>query len=222
MRGLAFRAAVAAALVLSLGAGTVAAETAESPYGNACVGLQGDAQCRNAVSVTGNASSHLGLVAASGTGDAECGPGLCAAASGTGDATAFVPASATGDCRQDDFESYRPCQEATLEEDAEAYNAAVSVLGDAESEQGVAVSVAGDATCWGAIPMDPGMEPCLAASGSGDAWGCGAVSVTGKASPTCGVGLHGVWVFPAVSGCEAGEEAGADAACADPEDALLP
>lgn len=132
--------------------------------------------------VEGNATcSGVVCVAASVFGDAHaCQRSLtCVAASGAGDANGYVAASALGDANSCDLDFL--CTAASVAGDARGHDAAVSVLGNAQSSY-------------------------LAASGTGDADGLVPLSGTGtcNGSACFGVEGDGHWLGTSTSGDAAG------------------
>lgn len=200
---------------LALVAGGGLAEEAEDPTGNACVGVEEDADCAMvAASPDGNASCEgINCLAASASGDAD---GFVAT-SGTGNASGYAAVSLSGDTDA----SYHAV---SATGDSTSTFLAVSGTGDSQTA-GLAVSGTGDSeSIYVAVSGTGDSEALLVAvSGTGgtsaeiaevngmqDADGCFAVSVTGSADSDCSE-------LRALSGCDTGREAGTEELCRDAE-----
>lgn len=188
---------------------------AESCSGWTCVAASGTGPARSqGTAVSGSEHADGGLAGVAVLGGAG---GRWAALSATGDVDADNGAAATGtgtarSCYDPgDLVINVVCIALSGTGDATGDAAAVTGTGDARSDW-VAASVTGDA-CSG----HPGRSDCyesafVAASATGDAEGCIAVSGTGRAGGECGLPFL---VPAAFSGCGTGEEIGTDAICHD-------
>lgn len=140
-------------------------EEIETPFGAACVNADGDAGCEVvAVAGTGNATTGMGYLSASGTGDASAcssvvGDGnvqilpTCLAVSGTGDATGSqLAATGTGD--------------------AQADAAAASGTGDVEGCVGVSGTGQAEGTCT-LFGLEPALSGCETGQQAGIQTLCG-------------------------------------------------
>lgn len=178
---------------VSLAASPANAADVEDPTGTACASVRDDARC-DGVAASGTGAAR-GFVAVSGGGPAT---GYLAV-SGTGDTRGIHAVSLAGD-------AHGIFSAASLTGDAQALVLSASGTGNASCRGGIlaihctAWSATGDARCTA--------PTCLAVSGTGHASGCVAASGTGGADASCEPGT-------AASVCEAGREAGSDAACRD-------
>lgn len=175
-------ASVAIAAMVLAGPSAVAQSIDEGPV---CANVTGDAECNDvAVSGTGNASGGVAvsgtgdaradLAAVSGTGDATaCRLIACVAVAPFGDATADIPVSVTGGCRDNPGRSYVPCAEATVFEDAEGYYSSASLTGNTSCRTSLCVTASGtggaEAQMLAASGTGHAGKGFFTASGTGDA-----------------------------------------------------